>query len=109
MYDEIRKHPLISYNILKDIEFIGDSLKAILQHHERFDGKGYPYGMKGSEICLFARILCVADAFDAMTSDRTYRRAMPMNEAVQEIEQGKGTQFDPEIAEEGEERIIAPP
>lgn len=98
-YEEIKKHPLISYSILKDVEFIKGGLVAILQHHERFDGKGYPYGIKGEEICLAARILCVADAFDAMTSDRPYRKAMPTEAAVKEIVKCKGTQFDPAVVD----------
>jgi HD-GYP domain-containing protein (c-di-GMP phosphodiesterase class II) len=98
-FDEIKKHPVIAYNILKDVEFLKSGLNGILQHHERYDGKGYPHGIKGKEICIFARIMCVADAFDAMTSDRPYRKGMSMENALKEIERCKGTQFDPEIAD----------
>jgi HD-GYP domain-containing protein (c-di-GMP phosphodiesterase class II) len=98
-FDEIKKHPVIAYNILKDVEFIKSGLNGILQHHERYDGKGYPHGIKEKEICIFARIMCVADAFDAMTSDRPYRKGMSMENALKEIERCKGTQFDPEIAD----------
>lgn len=98
-YGEIKKHPLISFNILKDVEFIGNGLQAILQHHERFDGKGYPNGLKGNQICMFGRILCIADAFDAMTSDRPYRAAMSIGQALREIQRCRGTQFDPEISD----------
>jgi HD-GYP domain-containing protein (c-di-GMP phosphodiesterase class II) len=98
-FEEIKKHSVIAYNILKDVEFIKSGLNGILQHHERYDGKGYPNGIKGKEICIFARIMCVADAFDAMTSDRPYRKGMSMENALKEIDRCKGTQFDPEIAD----------
>ncbi|ADU74041.1 GAF domain-containing protein [Acetivibrio thermocellus AD2] len=98
-FEEIKKHPIIAYNILKDVEFLKNGLNGILQHHERYDGKGYPYGLKGEEICIFARIMCVADAFDAMTSDRPYRKGMDMKSALEEIKRCRGTQFDPEIAD----------
>ncbi|NMB34303.1 MAG: HD domain-containing protein [Clostridium sp.] len=98
-FNEIKKHPVIAYNILKDVEFLRGGLDAILQHHERYDGKGYPHGLKGNNICIFARIMCVADAFDAMTSDRPYRKGMDMGEALEEIQRCKGTQFDPQVAD----------
>lgn len=98
-YDEIKKHPIISYNILKDVKFLKESLSAILQHHERYDGTGYPYGLKGDEISIYGRILCIADAFDAMTSSRPYKKAMSVKEALNEIERCKGTQFDPKISD----------
>jgi len=98
-YEEIKKHPLISYNILKNVEFLGEGLRAILEHHEKYNGSGYPYGLKGEEISLLGRILCIADAFDAMTSDRTYRKGMSMELAINEIERCKGIQFDPEISD----------
>lgn len=96
-FDEIKKHPLIAYNILKDIEFLRNGINGILQHHERYDGRGYPHGLRGEEICIFARIMCVADAFDAMTSDRPYRKGMDMEVALNELQRCKGTQFDPEV------------
>ena len=98
-FDEIKKHPFIAYNILKDIDFLKNGLNGVLQHHERYDGKGYPNGLKKDEICIFGRILCVADAFDAMTSDRPYRKGMSMEEAIKELERCKGTQFDPQIVD----------
>jgi putative nucleotidyltransferase with HDIG domain len=98
-YHEIKKHPLIAYNILKEVEFIKKGLNAILEHHERYDGKGYPYGIKADCISKFGRILCVADAFDAMTTDRPYKKGMKMNRAIKEIEKCKGTHFDPVIAD----------
>lgn len=98
-YKEIKKHPKISYNILKDVEFLGGGLKAILEHHEKYNGSGYPNKLKGTEISFLGRILCIADAFDAMTSDRTYRKGMPMELALGEIERSRGVQFDPQISD----------
>ena len=98
-FDEIKKHPQISYNILKNVKFLGKGLSAILEHHEKYDGAGYPNRLKGEEISLLGRILCIADAFDAMTSDRTYRKGMTMEFAIDEIDQCKGIQFDPQIAD----------
>lgn len=98
-FNEIKKHPSIAYNILKDIDFLKNGLNGVLQHHERYDGKGYPNGLKQDEICMFGRILCVADAFDAMTSDRPYRKGMSMEDALRELERCKGTQFDPQIVD----------
>ncbi|MHB8063035.1 MAG: HD domain-containing phosphohydrolase [Ruminiclostridium sp.] len=98
-YEEIKKHPQISYNILKNVEFLGKGLRAILEHHEKYNGAGYPNKLKGEEISLLGRILCIADAFDAMTSDRTYRKGMTMELAIDEIERCKGIQFDPAISE----------
>ena len=98
-FNEIKKHPSIAYNILKDIDFLKNGLYGVLQHHERYDGKGYPNGLKKDEISIFGRILCVADAFDAMTSDRPYRKGMSMEDAIKELERCKGTQFDPEIVD----------
>lgn len=98
-YEEIKKHPEISYNILKNVEFLKRGLRAILEHHEKYNGTGYPNKLKGEEISLLGRILCIADAFDAMTSNRTYRKGMSMEVAVNEIERCKGTQFDPYISD----------
>lgn len=98
-FEEIKKHPQISYNILKNVEFLGRGLRAILEHHEKYNGCGYPNKLKGEEISMLGRILCIADAFDAMTSDRTYRKGMPMDVAINEIERCKGIQFDPHISD----------
>jgi HD-GYP domain-containing protein (c-di-GMP phosphodiesterase class II) len=98
-FEEIKKHPQISYNILKNVEFLGKGLRAILEHHEKYNGFGYPNKLKGEEISLLGRILCIADAFDAMTSDRTYRKGMTMELAIDEIERCKGVQFDPDISD----------
>ena len=98
-YEEIKRHPQISYNILKNVEFLGKGLRAILEHHEKYNGSGYPNKLMGEEISLLGRILCIADAFDAMTSDRTYRKGMTMELAINEIERCKGVQFDPKISD----------
>jgi len=85
--------------ILEPIEFLLDVRTCIGQHHERYDGLGYPHRIKSSEQLLEARILSVADAFDAMTSDRPYRKALPLDVAIAELTDNAGTQFDPEIVD----------
>ena len=81
------------------MEIESDIIDGALYHHERYDGKGYPFGIGGEEIPLFGRIIAVADAFDAMTSDRIYRSHGNIEYAVNEIRAGKGKQFDPDIAD----------
>ena len=98
-WEQVRTHPLIGAQIVSAIRFLGDAVDVIRFHHERFNGSGYPYGLKGDEIPLSARIFSVADAFDAMTSDRPYRRALPVKEAVEEIVRCSGSHFDPEVVE----------
>ena len=95
----IRQHPEIGCRIIRSAYEILDISEAILSHHERWDGAGYPRGLKGEEIPRFGRIIAVADSFDAMTSERTYRKRMTVGEAAAEIHRCAGTQFDPEIAE----------
>ncbi|GAE88161.1 hypothetical membrane associated protein [Acetivibrio straminisolvens JCM 21531] len=92
----LRRHPMYSVDILEPLSSIEMLIDSIKYHHERYDGKGYPTGKKGKEIPLEARILCVADAFDAMLSDRPYRRGMKMDEVLAELKNNSGTQFDPE-------------
>jgi HD-GYP domain-containing protein (c-di-GMP phosphodiesterase class II) len=94
----MRSHPHVGAKIVEPIPFMGDAVEIVRCHHERFDGSGYPAGLSGEEIPLGARIFAIADAFDAMTSDRPYRRALPLEEAVDRIVAGAGTQFDPECA-----------
>ena len=95
----IRRHSTIGYDILRDMSEISDIEKGARWHHERYDGTGYPDGLKGEEIPEYARIICVADAYDAMTSKRSYRDAMPQAKVRSEIERGRGSQFDPKIAD----------
>jgi len=97
--DILQQHPIIGVRILDPIHFLKDVREIIEQHHERFDGKGYPHGFKGEDISLEARILAVVDTYDAMTSDRPYRRALSHDIAVKEIKDHAGTQFDPQVAE----------
>jgi HD-GYP domain-containing protein (c-di-GMP phosphodiesterase class II) len=97
--EEIREHPAMGKNILGDIAYLENALTCVLHHHERFDGKGYPEKIAGEAIPLPGRIISVADAFDAMTSDRPYRKMMNFQSAFAEIEKNAGKQFDPEIVE----------
>jgi HD-GYP domain-containing protein (c-di-GMP phosphodiesterase class II) len=98
-FGEIRKHPEIGARILRDIRQIEDIIPGVLHHHERFDGRGYPAGLVGDNIPLMGRIICLADCFDAMTSSRTYRKALPLEAALEEIRKCAGSQFDPRLAE----------
>ncbi|MYW67428.1 HD domain-containing protein [Streptomyces sp. SID8379] len=91
----IQLHPEYGHEMVRGIGFLGEARAAILHHHERLDGSGYPYGLVGTQIPEFARVVAVADAFDAMTSTRTYSRARPVEVAVAELERCAGTQFDP--------------
>ena len=93
----IERHPVIGDSILHPVGFLREALESVLHHHEHFDGTGYPSGLKGEEIPLVARIIAVADSYDAMTSDRPYRRAMDPQEAIREIERGCGLHFDPKV------------
>lgn len=94
---EIKRHPEIGYRILSASQDMAHIANIVLSHHERFDGGGYPNGLKKDEIPLIARIVAVADSYDAMTSDRPYRKAMPKEKAIKEVVDNAGTQFDPEI------------
>jgi len=98
-FDQMKKHPEIGARILADIKQIKDIIPGVLHHHERYDGKGYPAGLAGENIPQMGRILCLADCFDAMTSNRTYRKALPLEVALTEIRRCSGTQFDPGLAE----------
>lgn len=98
-YELLRRHPEVGVNILRDIRFLEKEIPIILHHHERFDGKGYPHGLQGREIPLGARILAVADAFDAMAEGRSYQSKLPWKKALEEIKRGSGTQFAPEIVD----------
>lgn len=95
----IALHPVRGLEMVRGIEFLEDAYSGILHHHERLDGKGYPMGLSGDDIPELARIIAVADAFDSMTSTRSYRRAREVDEALVELEAGKGTQFEPRFVD----------
>ncbi|MBU4304670.1 MAG: HD-GYP domain-containing protein [Candidatus Omnitrophica bacterium] len=96
---EMRLHSLAGAVILKPFPFLEKIVEIVRQHHERYDGQGYPDGIKGEKICMGARIMAVADSFDAMTSKRPYRQPMNMAAAIEELKNNSGTQFDPKVAE----------
>jgi HD domain len=98
-YAAIQLHPMRGLEIVREIGFLNEALAGIMHHHERIDGKGYPMGFAGHEIPEFARIIAVADAFDSMTSTRSYREAKTIPEAVSELRNGADTQFDPLIVD----------
>jgi len=95
----MREHPLHGQQILRGIEFLRGAALVVAQHHEKWDGSGYPLGLRGEEIDLCARIFSVADAFDAMTSNRVYRKGKPYQNAARELDDWAGRQFDPKVVE----------
>lgn len=100
-YEIIKRHPIIGHNMIKHVGNFHNNgvLDIVLYHHERYDGAGYPEGLKGNQIPLFARIVAVADTFDAMTSKRIYRDELNLEYTLNEIRKNKGSQFDPEIVD----------
>lgn len=98
-FDQIKTHTTVGDEILKNFTAINGIREGAHYHHERYDGKGYPSGLKGEKIPLFARIICVADAYDAMSSDRCYRKHLCEEEIITELKKNKGKQFDPELAD----------
>ncbi|MFN0010531.1 MAG: HD domain-containing phosphohydrolase [Phycisphaerales bacterium] len=97
-FGQIKMHPEIGHTILRDIPLLEDILPGVMHHHERYDGKGYPAGLVGADIPLFARIIALADTFDAMSSTRSYRSAMPREKVLAEFARCAGSQFDPVLA-----------
>ena len=93
----MRSHSEIGYNILRSNPYLKEAAELVRAHHERFDGGGYPRGLKGEAICIGARIFAIVDAYDAMRSDRSYRKSMPIPQCIEEIVRHSGTQFDPKI------------
>lgn len=98
-WKKMKLHPVHGYKILRNIPFLEGAAKIVAEHHERWDGKGYPNQIRGENIDITARIFAVADAFDAMVSDRVYRKGRPFEDAVIELEKCSGTQFDPMVVE----------
>jgi len=95
----MKKHPVFGYKLLKKIEFLEEAAQIVLNHHERYDGSGYPQGLSDEDITVGARIFSVVDALDAMTSDRVYRESIPFDRAIETIVNASGSQFDPEVVE----------
>jgi len=98
-FNIIKQHPVWGHKTLMNSAKLNNLAELVLHHHERWDGRGYPDGLKGEEIPLVSRIICVADAWDAMTSKRSYRKPLSRNEALEEIIKNAGTQFDPTISQ----------
>ena len=98
-FEKMKSHTVVGFNILSGLRMLTDELVIVRSHHERFDGKGYPDRKKGDELPMFAWIVSAADAIDAMTSDRPYRRGMPLQVAVEQVRTGAGTHFHPDVAE----------
>lgn len=95
----IRDHPVTGENIVRNVELYKPVADLILHHHEFFNGRGYPGGLSGSDIPLLSRIIAVADAYEAMTSERPYRKGLSHREAVNRLREGRYTQFDPEVTD----------
>ena len=98
-WTRMRQHPLLGLRILSGVGFLESASLVVVQHHERWDGRGYPYGLSGTEIDRNARVFAVVDAFDPMISDRVYRAGRPFAEATEELRKRAGQQFDPEVVE----------
>jgi diguanylate cyclase (GGDEF)-like protein/putative nucleotidyltransferase with HDIG domain len=108
-WEEVKKHSEIGFRILSSSPEFSEIAEAVYSHHERWDGKGYPRKLKGEEISIYARIITVADSFDAMISERPYRvnrKSMGVDEAINEIKKNAGTQFDPEVAKYFVEKVM---
>jgi diguanylate cyclase (GGDEF)-like protein/putative nucleotidyltransferase with HDIG domain len=104
-WEELKKHPQDSADIIKQIKGFENVVSIVLEHHEKYDGTGYPNGLKGNDICFLARVLTVADSFDAMTNQRPYQKVKTFEEAFEEIQRCKGAHFDPYIADKFIEAI----
>lgn len=98
-WELVRQHSVLGASLLKDRGFCDEIVEIVRSHHERWDGRGYPMGLHGRQIPLGSRVLSVVDGFDAMTSDRAYRRAMHLDDALYHLRQGSGTQWDPNVVE----------
>ena len=98
-FDKMKNHTVIGYNIIQNIDYIPGLKEGVRSHHERWDGTGYPDGLAGDNISIFARILCLADSYDAMTTDRVYRKKLSRDQVISEITKNRGKQFDPHLAD----------
>ena len=98
-WKEMKLHPIIGVELIGDLPWFKDAIDIILHHHEKFDGSGYPDGLKGNNIPMHARLFAVIDVFDALVSKRPYKEGMPMNKALKIIESEKGTHFDPKMVD----------
>ncbi|MCF7924874.1 MAG: HD domain-containing protein, partial [Candidatus Izimaplasma sp.] len=105
-YEIVKTHTTIGYDILHTADEYSDLAIHASNHHERYDGLGYPNGLKGKDIPLFSRIIAITDAYEAMTSDRPYRKKMSKAKATKEIIDNAGTQFDPELAKAFVEKVL---
>ena len=105
-WKEIKRHPEIGYRILKTVNDMSDLASYVLHHHERWDGQGYPKSLKGEEIPFISRIISIADSYDAMTSERSYRKGLPEEIAIKELEKNAGLQFDPKLVRIFIEKVI---
>ena len=106
-WEEIRKHPEIGYRILSTVNNMSEMAEFVLSHHERWDGKGYPQGLIGEQIPLQSRIIGIADAYDAMVSERNYKTSLTKKEAIQELIENAGTQFNPECVQVFVEKVLS--
>jgi len=105
-WEEVKRHPDVGYSILGSANEYNLLAEIVLAHHERWDGKGYPRGLKEEEIPLLSRVIAVAEAYDAMVSESSYREAMSREEAVAELRRCAGTQFDPAVVEALVEKVL---
>ena len=108
-WEEIKRHPEIGYRILSTVNDMSEMAEYVLAHHERWDGRGYPKGLKGEEIPFQSRIIAIADAYDAMTSERSYRSALSEEIAIEELQKNAGIQFDPELIRIFIEKVLDKP
>jgi HD-GYP domain-containing protein (c-di-GMP phosphodiesterase class II) len=106
-FEAVKLHPVRGLEMVREIEVLEEAFAGIMHHHERLDGRGYPMGLRGTDIPEFARVIAVADAFDAMTSNRSYRRSRTTEEAVAELRRWAGTQFEPRMVEALVEALAA--
>lgn len=97
-WEIMKKHPIIGHKIVNSVKEYSQLAQKVLQHHEKWDGSGYPQGLKGEQIDIKARMIAIADAYDSMTNDRVYRKARTKDQAIKELKENAGSQFDPQLA-----------